>query len=136
MGCSPIVPKKITEEEVSIVENGIRQCARLKHYKIDVRGKTITIYLPDQERDELRNVLSQDSPLSPSKLDTFIETLITYSPKMRFILADEDGRKFEVERRCYIGPDDWLFLQGPDDLSKLVKRYCGHLGKESFYELI
>ena len=26
--------------------------------------------------------------------------------------------------------DDWLFLDGLNDLSKLVKKYCQHLGKD------
>jgi hypothetical protein len=37
-----IVPKKISEEEVSVVENSIRQYAKLRDYKIDVKGKAIT----------------------------------------------------------------------------------------------
>ena len=49
-----IVLKKITEEEVSVVENSIRQYAKAKDYKIDVKGKAITIYLPDQEIKDLR----------------------------------------------------------------------------------
>jgi hypothetical protein len=44
-----IVPIKISKEEVSLVENSIQQYARLKDYKIDVKGKAITIYLPDQK---------------------------------------------------------------------------------------
>ncbi len=37
-----IVPKKISHEEVSVVENSIRQYSKMKDYKIDVKGKAIT----------------------------------------------------------------------------------------------
>jgi hypothetical protein len=130
-----IVPKKITQEEVTVVENSIRQYAKLKDHKIDVKGKAITIYLPDQELDDLRSCF--DSPLfvNHSLLDKSLKNMLTYSPVMRFILSNREGRNFRVERAGFLD-DDWVLLDNSNDLQKLAKKYCRHLGKDSFYDLI
>jgi len=132
-----IVPMKISQEEVSVVENSIRQYARLKDYKIDVKGKAITIYLPDQEIDDLRSCFDSLVFVNHSLLDKSLKNILTYSPMMRFILTDEKERKFRVERTGFLDPkDDWSLLEGPNDLQKLAKKYCRHLSKNSFYDLI
>jgi hypothetical protein len=60
-----------------------------------------------------------------------------YEASLRFILTDPDQRKFEVERFCYLGGiDDWIYLDGSDELKRLVREYTQHLGKESFYDLM
>jgi len=129
------VPPKISKEELSVVENSIRQYAKLKDYKIDVKGKAITIYLPDQETDDLRSCFDSLVFINHSLLDKSLKNILTYSPMMRFILTDQKGRKFRVERADFLD-DDWFLLDGPNDLQKLAKKYCRHLGKDSFYDLI
>ena len=133
-----IVPKKIADEEVSIVENGIRQFAEVEHFKIDAKGNTITVYLPDQDLDPLVDEFSGLALGNRFKLrETLMRNRYYSSPMMRFALAEEESRKFVVERMCFLGPEDhWLHIQGPDHLPKLVKKYCQHLGKDSFFELI
>jgi hypothetical protein len=132
-----IVPIKISQEEVSVVENSIRQYAQLKDYKIDVKGEAITIYLPDQEIDDLRSCFDSLVFVNHFLLDESLRNILTYSPTMRFILTDEKERKFRVERVGFLDPeDDWPLLEGPNDLQKLAKKYCRHLGKDSFYDLI
>jgi hypothetical protein len=130
-----IVPKKITQEEVSAVENGIRQHAKLNDYKIDVKGKAITIYLPDKEIDDLRSCFDSLVFVNHSLLDKSLKNILTYSPIMRFILSDQKGRRFRVERAGFLD-DDWVLLDDSNDLQKLAKKYCRHLGKDSFYDLI
>jgi len=130
-------PRKITQEEVSIIENGIRQLAKLRDYKIDAKGKTITIFLPDQEMDDLKRYFGSLSPINRSLLDESLKNILTYSPMMRFILIAEEGRKFRVERAHFADAQDgWIPLDGSNDLPKLVRKYCRHLGKDSFYNLI
>ncbi len=132
-----IVPIKISKEEVSVVENSIRQYAKLKDYKIDKKGKAITLYLPDQEIGDLRSCFDSLVFVNHSLLDESLKNILTYSPMMRFILTDEIERKFRVERVGFLDPeDDWSLLEGPNDLQKLAKKYCRHLGKDSFYDLI
>jgi hypothetical protein len=70
-----------------------------------------------------------------SLLDASLKNILTYSPIMRFILTDEMDRKFQVERAGFLD-DDWVLLDDSNDLQKLAKKYCRHLGKDSFYDLI
>ena len=109
--------------------------SKIKNLKIDVKGKAITIYLPDLEIDELRNCFDSLISKNHSQLDKSLESILTYSPVMRFILTDEKERIFRVERAEFFD-DDWYFLDGSQDLQKLAQKYCRHLGRESFYELL
>jgi hypothetical protein len=55
---------------------------------------------------------------------------------MRFTLADEDERAFRVQRWCFRGSID-LWMSGSEGkLSDLVKTFCPHIGRESFFELM
>jgi len=130
-----IVPRKITQKEVSVVENRIRQYAKVKDYKIDVKGKAITIYLPDHEIDDLRSCFDSLVFIDHSLLDKSLKNILTYSPVMRFILSNQKGPNFRVERAGFLD-DDWVLLDDSNDLQKLTKKYCRHLGKDSFYDLI
>lgn len=130
-----IALNKISQEEVSVVENSIRQYSKIKDYKIDVKGKAITIYLPDQEIDDLRRFFDFLIPMDHSLLDKSLGNFLTYSPVMRFILTSEKERRFHVERAEFLD-DGWYFLDGSKDLQKLAKKYCRHLGRDSLYELL
>jgi len=130
-----VVPKKISEEEVSVVEHSIRKYAKAKEYKIDVKGKTITIYLPDQKSEDLRSCFDSLMSVNHSLLEKSLKKLWTYSPAMRFILTEEKEREFQVERAELVD-DGWYLLDGSKDLQKLAKKYCRHLGRDSLYELL
>lgn len=131
-----IRPKIITDEEVAIVENGVRDFAKLDNFKIDVKSNSIVVFLPDQDLDRLEGILSQ-LWLDSSKVHQALSEVLSYSPMMRFILIDEESRKFGVERYCFRGSmDDWIDLDESTDLARLVKKYGKHLGRDSFYDLI
>jgi hypothetical protein len=126
---------EISMEEVSVIENNIQQYSKIKNYKTDVKGKAITIYLPDLEIDDLLSCFDSLVFINRPSLDKSLKNILTYSPVMRFVLADQKRRRFEVERVDFLN-DDWVLLDGPEDLQKLAKRYCRHLGKDSFYDLL
>jgi hypothetical protein len=127
----------ITDAELALVENGIKKYADLKFFIIDRRERTITIYLPDQDIDELKSIIEGFSIVLVKDLDNTIAKLFTYSPMLRFTLTDETKRKYLVERYCFLGSiDDWIDLESSMSLEKMVKKYCIHLGKESFFDLI
>jgi hypothetical protein len=108
-----IVPKKITQDEVSVVENSIQQYAKVKDYKIDVKGKAIAIYLPDHEIDDLRSCFDSLLLVNHILMDESLKNILTYSPIMRFVLTDEKNRNFRVERAGLVDPDDkWDLLEG------------------------
>ena len=59
-------------------------------------------------------------------------------PCSKFTLCDDDKRLFAVSRWCYRGSiDDWFPLSGGlKPLSELARKFCCHIGNESFYELM
>ena len=104
------LPRLIADEEIAIVSEGLRKYARDRRCMADVRERHIVVYY--SERGDL------------------------YQKVLRFTLIDEDRRSFAAERWCFLGSiDDWIPLSDSGDLSKLVRRYGPHIGKESFYEL-
>lgn len=130
------IPKKIIlDEEIGIVEDGMKNYSSIKAYKIDVRKNIVQIYTPNQDVDALENILSRFSPL-PGVTKQAINDVVNYSPDMQFVLIDNDKRTFVAQRYCYLGRiDDWINIGGPDSLGALVTKYIKHLGKESFFDL-
>jgi len=133
-----IQPKLITDLEKAMVERGMRQYSKVKNYQIDIRGKNITIYIPDQDEDMLFELFQSlalfHKPKAP--IDKIVSESLTFTPMLRFILTDEGDREFVVQRYCFRGSiDDWIEIDGPDSLENLVKRFVQHLGQQSFYDL-
>ena len=129
-------PFVFTEEEIAIVQKSVKNLSALKDFKIDIKRTAIIVFEPDQDLDSLAKTIPFYSGHDRAKLKRMLDSTITYSPTMRFVLADEKKREFRVQRICYVGPDaDWFFLD-TGDLESLAKEYCCHLGRESFYELL
>ena len=131
-----IPPKIITDNEISIVENGVKKYLGLKEFKIDVRKNNIYIFLPDQDMDHLKDAFSGAGLCFDPKMEESFRKYMRYSSMMRFVLTDKKTREFNVERYCFLGSiDDWIVIDTSCDLAKLVKKYTLHLGKDSFFEL-
>ncbi len=134
-----ITPKVFSEDELKIVEQGIKQYAKLEYFQIDVKQNAIVVYLPNQDVNSIKDLFARYSfgLLNNSEAENRIFDNMSYSPMMRFVLEDQSERKFRVERMCFRGPEDhWWYLERGNDLGKLVKKYAKHLGQESFYDLI
>lgn len=130
-----IQPQIITPEEVAIVQEGVKKFAKFDYFIVDVKGRHIVVYLCDQNVDALMALVASSTTGDSGVVDRMMQSF-TYSPMMQFVLVDEATREFEVERWCFRGSvDDWLGLDRSTDLKALVKKYGGHLGKESFYQL-
>jgi hypothetical protein len=133
-----VVPRLVTEDEVATIDHGVREQAGLTYFLIDVKGKDIIVYLANEDVSFLEErVFPRFGLLPESALARALPKLLSYSPMMRFTLVGEDPRLFAVWRWCFLGSiDDWFPLSGVGDLKKLVAKYCPHLGRESFYELM
>ena len=129
-----IKPRLITTEERTVVEDGVRELAQTKHTIVDVKGKTIIVYVADQDTELLMEDFQQFGGKEQTRAR--FERYLSYSPMMRFVLEDAKRRLFSCERWCFLGGiDDYVLLDGPDQLQKLVHSYVQHLGSDSFYEL-
>jgi len=131
-----VVPRVVTDEEVGTVERGVRELAKLAYFAIDVKGPSIVVHLPNGNVAFLEGILASRFGRDPAEMDRQVQRFLSYTPMMRFTLRDENARWFTVDRWCFLGSiDDWFPLSG-GDLETLVARYCPHLGRESFFELM
>ncbi len=105
--CRRIQPKLIREQEIEAVRDAIRNCGKQLFAGVDVKKKDIIIY----EREDAC---------------------------FKFSLCDDDKRLFAASRWCFLGSiDGWFPLcSRPAPLSQLAKKYCRHIGEESFFELM
>ena len=124
-----IVPQLVTPGEIAVVEEGLEHFAPGQNCLIDVHGKHIVVYYAERVRLDLERFGFRELP--PSYRD--------YMKVMRFTLADEKDRTFRVQRWCFRGSiDDWIDIwesRSEGRLSDLLKRFCPHIGQESFFEL-
>ena len=127
---------KITDEEVAVVESGIRQYCRLERFIVDVKKNAIVIHTPDQDVDSLADTFSFLVGSRNAKVEAALDRVMTFSPMLQFVLTDAANRLFRTERYCFLGSiDDWITIGDKDELPQLVKSYVKHLGEESFYDL-
>lgn len=132
-------PKVVTDEEIALVERGVRELAKLTYFAIDVKDHGIVVYLPNENPAFLEgSVLARFGLKAGIEVARGVQKFLSYSPMMRFILVDERTRRFAAERWCFLGSiDNWFPLSsGRGDLRGLVARYSPHLSQESFYELM
>jgi len=131
-----IRPQLITHEEVATVEAGMRQHCRLENYIVDVKKNTILIYTPDQDVDLLAETFEIFPGVQIERAKAALQSVLSYSPMLQFVLVDEEKRLFEARRYCFLGSiDDWISISGAEPLSELVKTYVQHLGEDSYYDL-
>ena len=125
-----IVPQLVTPFEVAVVENGLKRYAPEQNCIVDVQRDQIVVYHAERVTLDLEHFGFRELP--PSYRN--------YLKVMRFTLVDEKDRTFRVQRWCFRGSiDQWidLWMSGSEGkLFDLVKKFCPHIGQESFYELM
>ena len=109
-----IVPQLVTPAEIAVVEEGLKRFAPGQTCLLDVQGDQIVIY--HSKRGNM------------------------YQKMLRFTLDDKTDRTFRVQRWCFKGSiDDWIDLWvsgGIGKLPDLVREFCPHIGRDSFYDLM
>lgn len=134
----------ITDIEKQLVKKCTKKLARSKRYRVDCKDEYITIYESNADIGAMENTLGgllQRIPIRPGMtVDDAMSVFVSaadqhYTAMLRFRLTDEKRRTFTAERFCFRGSiDDWIYLDGPDDLKKLTQRYVELLGTEKFFD--
>jgi hypothetical protein len=123
-------PQVVSPFEVALVEKGLQQYAPGQNCIVDVQGEHIVVYHAERISLDLDGFGFRELPAHYRN----------YLKVMRFTLEVEAKRTFRVQRWCFRGSiDRWidLYLAGSGGtLSALVEKFCPHIGKESFYELM
>ncbi|MDI7278045.1 MAG: hypothetical protein QME94_18855, partial [Anaerolineae bacterium] len=123
----------VRPDEIATVEREIRRHARLRHSRIDVRGRIITVYIPNVEAERsLAELLQEVAGERRIDIPAIVARGRQLSPDFRLKLIDEERRVFQAQRYCYLGSiDDWIHIGSPGGLRDLVRTYVQHLGKDS-----
>lgn len=129
-------PTIIGDSEIRVVDEGMRKYSDVEYYKLDIKKNAIIVYLADQDIEGIRELFPEGYLLKYQGMEKALNSILDYSPMMRFVLTDNEKRKFVAERYCFLGSvEDWIYIGGPDKIENLTKKYLKHLGKDSFSEL-
>ena len=131
--------RTITKQIIQTEELALVQAALLRHgeewqYKAEIKKDAITVHECGSDIARLDEIATRFTfrPLSSAEK----ARIANYIAVLRFVLADTQKRTFVTERFCFRGRiDDWIYIDGPADLSVQLKKYIKHLGQESMYEL-
>ena len=125
-------PQVVTPEEVAFVRDGLVRYAPGQHCLVDLRDDHIVVYHAERITLDLDD-FGFGSRRLPARYRDYMKV-------MRFTLVDAEARTFRVQRWCFRGSiERWidLWMAGSEgELADLVQRFCPHLGRESFYELM
>ena len=131
------VPKKITEEERLIVEDAVSELSGLKDFIVYVDGDLLTIFY-----SQFNHIAGQEENLTAEKADEYhygdTKRWKRYFAGMYFKLEDEKKRIFGVYRQTFLSlyNTGTAKLESSDDLHYLADKYCQHLGRDTFFDLI
>ena len=130
-------PQFFPAAELKLVKDAVAKLAGLKYFQVEAKKNVIVVYLPDENPAKAASELSGIFGVPPALVEKRTAQRAHYSPVLRFVLVDEAKRLFSADRWCWLGSiDDWVNLSYGKKLPALVAKYCPHLGKESFFELM
>jgi len=125
-------PQVVTPIKVAIAENGLKRFAPGQNCIVDVQKEHIVVYHAERVTFDLEGFGLRIRSI-PDHYGNYIQV-------MRFTLVDEEARIFRAQRWCFRGSiDRWINLWGlgaEGKLKDLVKKFCPHIGRESFFELM
>lgn len=141
-------PRLITDIEEQFVKKHVNSLKRSRRYRVDCKDEYITIYESNADTENLKDIkdifgdLLKNTPTRPGvNADDAMTALIKiadqhYAAMLRFCLVDKEKRTFTVERFCFRGSiDEWVYLDGPEDFRRIVKKHVKLLGTNEFFDL-
>jgi len=136
-------PALLLETEILAVKNALANHPRAKLYRVEAKVRQITIYeYAGTDPQEVFQRLSERFSL-PGVVDSRLakfeaETLARgqFMPVLRFTLIDDQKRRFQAERMCYLGSiDNWIAIAFDESIEKLASALIPALGSDEFFEL-
>lgn len=133
-------PNPIRPDEKQLLERIIRRRAPKLMFIVDVEDRSLVVYTSDADPDASIALLRRAFPMDDQAADSMRNHMLAranYSKMMQFALVNAESRWFNLDRWCFRGSiDDWHFLEGDAPLAELAEKYAGHLGRESFFDLM
>lgn len=123
--------------DMEIVREEVGRHPHLQRYVVDGRDGEIIINEPvgGLGEEQVRVLATVMGIASPRLREATIPRRPQYKPVMKFAPEPLSPGDYAVFRMTYRGHGGWHILTG-GPLAALAKRYVGHIGKESFFELL
>ncbi len=120
-------------KEIEFIEETLKKNEAVAGFSLDIVGDLIKIYVAETDDFERFKSLMKDNFANEKAMDV-VKRFVRYEEKMRIIKGKNDN--FVFQRYCYRGSiDDWIQIDGGDDLEHLAETNLRHLGRQSYYEL-
>lgn len=122
----------IHDKELQIVQT---QVDRLKcaHWT-ENKPRSVILYTADID-EKFMNRVTANSLLTPQAVVESFRNSAHYQAMLRFNLADESQRLFQVERMSFRGEGGWIWIGSPDQLDQLAKKFIPLLDdQEALFE--
>lgn len=131
-------PSQVSLAERELVDRLAIELSAYTYVQTIIDGDRIVIYTPDGDIDRFASELELIfGPMSQTKIVDRIRCSGAYTAELRFTLLDADNRTYTAERYCFRGSvDDWIWIDGPDQLDVLANKILPLLGKDSFYDFL
>ncbi len=133
-------PRLVLPQELVSVESALKKHPKGRNYRVAIKHDQIVIYEglgPDLK--SLSAIFGAEMIRQPEiagRLQVEMDRYTQYTPVMRFILEDAEGRIFVAQRWCYRGSiDDWIYAGHSGKIEVLAKKLVPKLGTDDFYEL-
>jgi len=118
----------------TLVETALKNNEAVTDFKLDIAGTLMKIYVIETEDVERMSNIWKDRVISEHRLKSILQASARFEERMR-IIKGKSG-EYEFQRYCYRGSiDDWIGIDGGDDLQHLAQINIQHLGRESYYGL-
>jgi hypothetical protein len=135
-------PILLLEMEIDAVKTAVQKRPKAKNYRVGVKPDRIEVYEhvgPDLTdlfaAFKKEGFLISDANMA-KRLQEEERVYGQFTPVMRFILTDEQKRRFRAQRMCYRGSiDDWIDIAFDETIAKIVSRLIPKLGTDGFFEL-
>ena len=134
-------PQLILPQEITSVEAVLARHPKSRDYRVAVQENRIVIYeMLGPDIDTMSAIFGKISAFQSDtvklRLQEQMDKMARFSPVLRFILIDQEERKFTAERWSFIGDiDDWIDIGESGKLEKLARRLIPKLGTDDFFEL-
>jgi hypothetical protein len=131
------VESPLRAEELEIVRSILKKHEHLARYRADdVKGDIVVFEPIGGASPEVLKCIQSFNPLFPIWNLESLERRVQYSPVLRFRLVDEKKRRFHTERMTYRCEGGMMpLMNGNGTIREVAERFCGKLGRDSFFEL-
>ena len=136
-------PALLLEEEVRTVQDAVWAHPNSRHYRVDAKADTITIYEhAGVDLGEVTAVVAGELGLPDALAQAAVRRMQEresthgqFAPILRFNLTDKEARLFTAQRMRFTGAGGWINVDFDKPVGELATTLIPTLGTEEFFEL-